>query len=187
MADILTTITVPGREFPYINPYGEPVQWQTPIPRSEIVFNVVNSAITLSGSGDTQRVLINCFLPTTYAYVLVSAGFVIEGALASQWSDNAYVNIADGTSNGTLTWKKYLQAPSLLASASVGQGLRAYRVDPGLSKIIIPLVDAGKLEMISQDLNLNEAAINCSVFCRFLVFDRNQAQHWSVNTPIPTR
>lgn len=187
MATIDSAPTLAAVRAPFINQFGQPDVWATLVPRSELVFSALGFAITLSGVGDDQRVIINCDLPSGFAYVLMEASLSIDGAEADEWDTNAFCSLADSAADVTAKWKKCLHAPGLLGNSAATSFTRCYVVSAA-SKIILPGPGlTGRLQLRTMNLTTNKAALVGTAYARFLLFDVNQAQFNAIHTPVPVR
>lgn len=186
MAIVTTTITPPGVRFPYINPYGQPLQWQTGIPREELIFAVKDEAVVVATGGDTQRIVLNNILPQVDAYVLVEAKWIVQSVDFADWSINAFSNLVSERLV-TPQYSVHLQCPGLSVTEGPADGGVVY--ESAVSNKIILSADAGggQLRFKVDNNTADGAAATVTSLVRFLVFDRNQAQQWSVNSPQPIR
>lgn len=186
MAVITTTFSPLPVSFPFINPYGEPLQWQTGIPRSELVFSVVDQDITLAGVGDTQRVIFNCTLPTGFAYVITEGNMRITGADFADWQNQAFSALSSEATT-TPIWDSVFPMPGIDVTEGPTFGNVIY-TSGVTNKIVIPAGGLnGRWRWKVDNLVTNGIAMKLTGFARALVFDRNQAQQWQVNTPLPVR
>jgi len=185
MAVITTTIASTPRRNPFINPYGDLVSWNSPIPSAELFFAEVATILTAGAVGDSQRMVLNMDLPRSFGYVLVEGNFRISGVDGEDWDDNGSARVATEIV-APITWSSYLQCPSLFNPLGSAFGARAYRCDT-INKLIVPGKTDGTLEIKVNNLNLNGSECTVDSMFRFLVFDVNQAQNYQVNTPVPTR
>lgn len=191
-ATISTTIAPAPIRFPYVNPLGEPAVWQTIIPRAELVFSAIDSSITLSGVGDDQRLFVHVDLPESFAYVFIEGSILIQGLDVDAWEANASYRI-DSQIGGGL-WAFTENSTSVLAQtnglSASDNFTRTYAI-PAFKKIIIPGLasDSGvtRATFNVQNLTTNQAVALGTVFFRFLEFDRNQAQNFAINSPVPVR
>lgn len=187
MATITTTIVPNAVRTPFINPYGQPDVWNTIIPRSEIVFSSIDFVIDLSGVGDDQLLVVNNDLPAGFAYVLLEHSVVVEGVDADEWAANGHCSLADSSVDASASWKKCLQAPSLISRTTLTNFTRCYKPE-GSSKIVIPKPGlVGRLQIQTQNFNTNKVAGVGTTYARFLLFDVNQAQFNAIHTPVPVR
>lgn len=186
MAVVTTSLTPTPARFPYANPYGPPGVWSTGIPREELIFTEIAAAIAVATGGNTQRLIINLNLPSTDAYVLVEANFSISGADADEWNAQAFSRLQSEAS-GVPIWSIDFQCPGLEVPEGATSGTRVY--SSGVSnKVIVSAGTSGGLMFFKTDNNTADGSLmTVNLFARFLVFDRIQAQNFSVNTPTPTR
>jgi len=186
MAVVTTTLDPAPVRFPYINPYGQPLQWQTGIPREELVFSVVAEDIPIAAGGNTQRLVLNNILPPVDAYVLVEAKFAIDGVDFADWSTEAFSNLVSERLV-TPVWSILLRCPGVDTLEGPSTGRVTFESQVSNKVLLSADAGGGQLRFKVDNNTADGAAMNVTSFVRFLVFERNQASQWSVNTPQPTR
>lgn len=175
---------------PYVGA-GDMDKVNTPIPRSEINFQISDGAVTLSGVGDSQSLVITCVLPPSFAYVVQEVSlFNLTGVDADAWQNFGTCRIRNNTAEPTQVWKHSLdffsRGPFFVSATTDGKSY--HLASPGeLNRLIIPGTNAS-LVIALHNPTLNDSAMVVDGFlARFLQFDVNQAYHFGSNVPIPVR
>lgn len=181
MATTATLIEPVGVPFPFIGIGVASAQVITPIPSAEFVFNVISGSITVAAGGEDQSLLINCFLPRSFCYVLVELSARIEGADSADWLKGASTTLQDSSSVPTNLIPMVFESKELSA---VSSAQKAYVASVIPTKLIIPPgIDDAKLACFWKNPVIDGAVGIIHFYARFLRYDRNQAQFWQVNTP----
>lgn len=184
---VITTQLLPSfRRLPYIGPVGEPEIWWTQLPKAEVVFQEYDTTVTAGEVGDSQKLTIQCNVPTSYAYVLQELSMVMYGSDIDDWQAASFVTLSDGT--GAAGWSYSPRFEANLAIGNSAGTIRTWNVqEPGVPKKVMIAVTAGNIFLEFYNANLDGAAANIRFFCRFLQFDLNQAFRTSINSPILVR
>lgn len=101
MATTVTTTTVAGEPWPYRTLPSEE-QRDSSLPLGEFRFGSVSTTIAAADTGESQKAVFICTLPTNYAYALLSVNSVMQFAAADlpDWDLNAvgfWKNAASGS------------------------------------------------------------------------------------------
>jgi len=173
MAIVSTSLTPDAQRLPLIGALGSQAQWVTQIPKAEIIFAEIGQNVTLSGPGDSQRLLINCILPPSYAYVFIEATVQLRETVAgdlADWDDQSEFFIEPSPAG---PWKFY----SKFSKDSVGAfsgGSATLRestyelISPPLRKVIVPNSSASPhLLFTVSNVVENQAAMATNFFFRF--------------------
>lgn len=195
MALTSTTFSPNALLEPYIGPAPTQDLWNTLIPRAAIIFSVVQGAITTGGAGNEQKVIMNCKLPSGFAYAMREFVFFIndndDAGDVDDWDDQAYLTLRDdfaGESTSSWVYAIGAEKPSVSAHTTVTNLNSAYKpINPLLQKLVIPRAAGGLLQFTSFNLVQDGGAMIVNAFARFLQYDLNQAYRAIVNTPVPTR
>lgn len=195
MAVVNTSINVAAgnmvmETIPYVGAGGMDTV-NTPIPRAEVNFQINDVDIPVATGGDTQRVLIKCVLPLSFAYVVQEISvYSLYGVDAADWGATPTCRIRN-TAIGGRTWAHSMDLWSrgVHSASPITIKSRSYHLScPGeLNRLVIPGTDA------NLDINLvNDTADGTAMtidgfLARFLQFDINQAYFFGANTPIPVR
>lgn len=190
MATTLTALTATQTIIPYVG--GANIDFQlTGIPRAEMIFSLSDAVITIAGSGEDQAVVITCTLPTQFAYVFAECSvlnFQIEDATdIADWDDICVCRIRN---QGKNAWKYSFDMFSRgVYQTSTVNFDRSYHLanNHPLQKVIVPGTSCNLTLQFFNPVIDGKAGIIQGFFCRFWVFDVNQAQQWPVNTPVPVR
>jgi len=186
MAEITTTVTPAAVRLPLIAPVGEPEIWWTHYPKAEIQFQQRDFLITASGVGDTQRLLIDCALQTSYAYTLVDLSLAIFGnENVDNWGAECNVDLLDNTE---VNWS--IPIPFIRnTDTPSGPGFyRAFWPPHRLpQKTILSTSTGSLLRLQLSNATTNNAQITGRFYARFLQFDLNQGYRTSIQSPILTR
>lgn len=191
MAVILTTVSATPRRYPIIGALGPPTSWGSQTPLAEILFAEGGVAITLAGAGDTQRYLINCDLPTGFAYAFMEGSVQLRETAAgdlADWDDTAITYI---TPNSDLVsdWVYFgcISKPavgSYSAGSTVLQEATYTFKHRGLQKVMNPTNDGmPRLVFDVSNVQENKAAMTSFYYFRFLQYDLNQGYMSAVNSP----
>lgn len=169
---------------------GDLQKQSTGIPRAELNYTISNGVIALSGVGDSQRIVITCELPLSYAYVLQEVSLCnLTGVDGDNWPDRGFACIRNNLLNGT-DWKSAVDIFSRGDFSDAVGGFGKSYICPSnnyVSRLIIPETSANFL-MNLHNITTNQSAMTLGAFhCRFLQYDIAQAYTWPVNSPVLTR
>lgn len=173
---------------PYVGA-GNMAKVNTPIPRSEINFQISDGAVTISGAGDSQTLTISCDLPLSFAYVVQEISMTsLQGDDADAWENFGVCRIRNNVTGGT--WKHSMDLFSrgdFFVSAT--QTGKSYHLNsPGdLNRLIIPGTSANLLVRLANPTLDQSAMVIDGFLARFLQFDIGQAYHYGANVPVPVR
>lgn len=175
---------------PYVGA-GDMGKVNTPIPRAEINFQVNSEAIAVATGGDSQRLLINCALPLSFAYVVQEISiYNLAGVDAGDWETVASCRIRNTAISGK-TWAHSfdLWSRGTYSASPTTNTARSYHLSsPGdLNRLVIPGSNAN-LDVGVSNPTVDGTAMSIDGFlARFLQFDINQAYFYGANTPLPVR
>lgn len=188
-----------GKQFPFIGMGG--AYAQPPynfLPSAELIFTIVNGAVTVAAAGEDQSLMINCDLPRSFCYVLVDCSLFLDCRDADEWDQGTSSLLQNATTATPDVIIPVEISNDFLAfgSSSVGANdVRIYTLKNRPSKVIVPTsalgaggpTSNGRLRVFLGNTTIDGVAGIIHFHARFLVFDRNQAQHWQVNTPVLVR
>ncbi len=192
MAVVTTTITPALRYFPYSG-LPDSYKERSPFPRGELTFVADTEAIALTGAGDNQNLRIRCTLPQGFAYVLADLAFDVFAAVAGDANNfpvNATAFIVDSSVAGQdRTYRTDFSMISESSSLTPGNLIKTYRpVNQGGKVIRCAPGQTGEMRLDAFNLTANDGAYTLhTFFARFLQYDIEQAHHYQVNSPVPTR
>jgi len=157
----------------------------SPIPRSEVVFNLVEVAVT-AGGAEGQTVTFTMQPPLNYAYVLVDLFCAINAATradALDWSNSVLGTVISGGPDG-LTEVARINGWALSAVDT----FRVYQFDVLPKRLFVPNTNSLSIaSLVLDNPVVGGAAAAISVFARFMQYDIDQQHHYQVNTPTLTR
>jgi len=182
MATITTTITPDPDPFQYQGLGDSIDSWASNRPSAEVLFLDPGSAVTKGGVADDQRLLIQCFLPRSFAWVLTELNFRMTATDANDWDSVARAFLQDGTAAPSWSSNIRIQNDGVSHNSSLAL-TRSYFGTQLPKKVVIPSADDGLLEIKLFNVNLDGVAATIQFFARFLRYDLNQAYLWGVNTP----
>lgn len=189
MATITTSLTPNPISVGYIGPAPNIVLSQTPIPRGEVIFREISTAVTISGVGDDQRIEIICNLPAGFCYVLAEMYMTIVNVDVDAWDTGCQVRVQDSV--GSPRWRAGLrfEGTTAVQRATAAILLRQYNlVRPSLQKVIIcDRGDNGELLLRVMNVTTNQAAGTVEFLARFFQYELAQGFYWGTNTSFPTR
>lgn len=188
MATITSSLVPAAERIGYIAPVPNQELWQTPIPRGEVVFSLINGAITVSGAGDNQLLLITATLPSGFAYVLAESYLSIKNADVDAWQAVARFRLRDSSNTPRWSIHQRYEAGAVI-NETTANFTRTYQLNctPMQKVMLCDRATSGELVVSCMNLTLDQAAGTVDFFCRFYQFDLNQGFHWAVNTAFPTR
>lgn len=195
MASTATLFTPIGKQFPFIG-VGPAAQVITFLPSAELIFTIVNGAVTVAAAGEDQSLLINCDLPRSFCYVLVECSMLLDNPDADEWDRGTNSVLQDSVTSPDVIIPCEVSNEFLaFESSSVGANqARVYTLKNGPSKVIVPTSSQGagptangRFRVFLGNTTIDGLAGFIHFHARFLVYDRNQAQYWQVNTPVLTR
>lgn len=195
MALVTTTFSVGNggvlmERFPYTGA-GDMQKMQTGIPRSEVNFLMTSGFIAASAVGDNQRFIINCDLPSSYAYVLQEVSLSnLVGVDGANWDPNTITTIRTINIDQS-EWRHSLDFFSRGdtwdgIAGSVSKSYHMSFINP-LKRLIIPGQSATLQIHVTNETEEQSSMLIAGFFARFLEFDVNQAHFYAANTPDPTR
>lgn len=183
MATTVTNLTPLGMPFPYIGIGVPAAQYITPIPSAEFIF-LSQDAITVAAAGEAQQLNIICTLPRSFCYALVESVLQIRGADSADWQQACTCTTTDGDSILPVDYSN-VGGVSILGQTNF---IKTYVARDIPNRLLVPRTVAdGALELDVFNSTVDGAVGSLFFFARFLRFDRNQSQHWQVNTPVLTR
>jgi len=187
MATVTTTITPTPVPFPYSG-LPDVISERTGIPRGEQSFNENGTAITLAGVGDVQQLIVNCNLPPGYAYVFRECNAFNLATDATDWDSTAYLGFTDSLTGGEQSFKIAVEMASSGATQFGTRKIINSPIEP-FRQVILPANGTSQIQaqLIWTNAVTNGAVGSLFFSCRFLQFDIEQAHHYAVNYPIPTR
>lgn len=168
----------------------------SPIPKAEINFIINAGVVTAAASGEDQEYMIHCALAPGYAYVLMNVNMYILAASvadSADWEDNANAwtsnaNVHGGQPDFVGRYLSGLRLEGITTNPGNGLGLKTYQVGNVTNNIILPLRGyPGALHISNINDTIDGGALTMYFVARFLEFDLQQAHHWAINTPWPTR
>lgn len=188
MAIITSDFDPEATPFPYA---GMPdiVGQRTGIPRGEVAFNVDGGSVTLAGVGDTQRANVTCTLPGGYAYVLRETFLSMTAIDVEDWDDVGFGSFQDAEQSTVRKNRMLFQLVSAGAVNITTAKRRCWDYTILPKQVLYPASATEGAVYIATIINAvtNGAAGNLVFNARFLQFDIEQANHYSVNSPMPTR
>lgn len=186
MAVTQTTLNPTPTRLPLIAPVGEPDIWWSQYPKAEIVFALAGAAVTVAGIGNTQRLVINCVLPSTFAYVLQDLTLNMTSATdIDDWQSATLTNIRDGNPP---IWTQWLPFEGLSTGGHAGITFKTWALTtPPTNKTLLGINPDPRLQVtIDNPVITGEVAV-ANLFCRFYQYDLNQGYRTAINAPILTR
>lgn len=190
MALVTTTLTPPPSIFSYSG-MSDVVGVMTDVPRAEVHFTLDSGDVTLSGVGDTQRLIINCVTPQGYAYVMREVHFAMFADDIDDWGAIAWLGFQDGESAGTRSFRSPME---MFSDGTMvrGGGLTAARIwtpKAIVKQVVIPNdpKEGCLLEVFVNNNVTNGDAAIAFFSARLLQFDIEQANNFAVNNPSPVR
>lgn len=188
MAVVTTSLTPGQRYFPFTG--FTPQSDRTSDARAEVVAFISGGSITLSGVGDTQRLLVTIDMPLNFAYVITD--FLME--LVSTAGD-VFGFAADGqallltSTSGAIVTIPLGVVSDGVAENAVTVDSRSYHLAGKWSGVMIPDTssDQIRLQVVMANPTTNQGAYTIQLAARFLQYDIMQAHDLRVNTPIPVR
>ncbi len=161
--------------------------------RGEVTFNVLGDAVTLSGALQDQMLIINSILPVNYAHCLVDLSVRLESALVAvdlTW-DNCALGIFHNASsaNQTNQFTIPMCASGKMTSLVAGKAQQNFIAETMPKMIMHPALDSSavRLQCVFVNPNIEEPAIACFFYARFLQYDILQADNYTVNNPALVR
>lgn len=189
MATTATLVSINGTSFPYIGTGVPAAQQPTMIPSAEVLFQS-DATITVAAAGEDQSLLIQCHLPRSFCWVLVESTFRLSSIAGDNWDSECVSSIFDSGAAATVIVPIHCWAnPAGDGLAhQAGQKIRTFTADPVPQKMIVPLADDNaRFDIFLENNTIDGAVGSIRFYARFLRYDRNQAQHWQVNTPVLIR
>lgn len=191
MATTTTSITPD----PIINPFsgrGELGNYRSTAARAQIVFKINQVAVTVAGSGEFQRVVVNMNLPLNFSYTLADFSARISGVNADDWSNvgELTLNDSDGSNRSFLFSQEVISTGVIDEFGSNASKARFYcPCGPFLRALMIqqPGLPAPLVFHTLSNPVIDGAVGVYSMYARFLVYDVNQTHHVEVNTPLLIR
>lgn len=184
MAEITTTFNPTPVLFPF-DGLGEVDQRGTEVPRAAVVFVVAGGAVTLSGAGDTQRVVANLILPTNFSYVATDFNVRLQSADVGAWNEVGEISYADaGSSDRTFLASQELVSHGTVDNLATNISRIWCPCGPLLKALMlqVPNGSAPRCGVKIANPALNDAAGVLDLYARFLQYDINQTHHVTVNT-----
>lgn len=189
MATTATVFTLAGAAFPFIGIGIAPAQYITSLPSAEFTFMMDAGAVTVAAAGEDQSIEVICPLPRSFCYVLVECIMTLTSNAADDWDKACRAALNDSASVGI----NRLAIPLQMTNTELGHSSaltfqRDYQVKPVPSKLIIPQTqDNASLNVKLRNVVIDGNSGTLRFYARFLRYDRNQAQHWQVHTPVLIR
>ena len=191
MATTTTSLTPAAELFAFTGLVNQ-LQEQSYIPRQEVVFKVLDTAVTAAVLTEDQEINISCLLPVNFAYALSGIFLCLSGADAADWDDVALALWTDGGTVGTPT--RTLIAPieglshgtSFNSTSSFGPLVKTYNFGPLPQLLILPSAQPQLVVKLGNTV-IDGVAMKVNMTARMLMYDISQAHHYAVNTPVPTR
>lgn len=189
MAVVTTNIVPTQLQFPFSG-FREPRAEVTSDARAEILAFVAGGSITLSGVGDTQRLIVTIDLPLNFAYVITDYVMELVGTagdvfgFAAQGQAQLLNAVAAATQNIPVG-----VTSDGIAENAVTVDSRNYRLASKWSGVLLPSTSSDRIRMqlVMANPTTNQGAYTINLSARFLKYDISQAHDLRVNTPIPTR
>lgn len=182
MATTATVIDPAPLQFPFIGIGVPAAQLATPIPSAEVSFVVNAEAVTVAAAGEDQSLQIRCFLERSFCWVLAECSMRITNADANEWDPEGIVNYSDSTQASLVAIPLVLNSLNVIGLSA--SKVRNYQINNLPTKVIVPAsTDSARLSVFLRNTTIDGAAGTVEFYARFLRYDRNQAQHWYVNTP----
>lgn len=191
MATTFTSFTPAAQRVGYLGLGADNLN--NPIPRAELNFAVYAGVVTAAAAGEDQQLDVTCTLPPGYGYTLIHMSawwFDAEAADTADWDADfrSFVsNVNAGSDPGS--WLSGIAMPgsNIWHQSAVLTG-RTFVAADLPQKIIIPLNGrSGLLTARNTNVTIDGGPLTFYFLAKFLEFDLNQAYHWAVNTPWPTR
>lgn len=159
------------------------------VPRQEIIFGTESGSVTLSGVGDTQSLFFRNVLPAGFAYAMSELSCMIQDTVAGQLDDwkapTCYITDSDADPG----YKVGLTMRVDTTVLSSGLTKQVWQVESPLKQLIIPRGQATDafVQVGSFNASTNKAALTFWGYARFFQYNLNQAHYWAVNSPVPVR
>lgn len=190
MADITTTFSITPQLLGFSG-LDEAMRNNSQVPRQEVIYNVLDGDIPLTGVGDNQIISITTALPSGYAYVLAEVSMMLSAASGTTngFADTFAGFVVDGVSGRNFQRFFEMTAPGLIiAGPQTALPARCYS-PRNLPQVVIlpPEGEVSLMALLIKNATAGDVAYKLNFFARFLMYDVNQAHHWAVNTPTLVR
>jgi len=185
MARVTTTLTPLPVLFPYSG-IGSRQADESNAVQAEISFQINGDAITLSGVGDDQELIIDINLPRAFSYVHLESHIGIICDDSAQWEPVAWGGLQNG---GNTSARKYIAPVEFFSNGATTFGARRIWTAQSQIKALIDIASdtKGKWQFRVGNPTTNQDAGTCFALIRFLQFSIAQQNDYRVNTPTPTR
>lgn len=195
---LTTTTLAPKAELvPFISPVPSQDLWNSIIPRGEIIFSEIGTAIITGGAGNEQRIVITLNLPAGYAYAFREFSFYLEdvddAGDVNDWDDTGSFAIQSDSTSATASkwvWYGQITKPAVAGHSTIILLNGTYQLgypEESLSKIIIPAKAGAKASVQLFNVVQDGGAMYSNLYARFLQYDLNQAYRSILQTPVPVR
>lgn len=187
MATELTTIAPEALLFPYSG-LDDPSRELSIVPRQEVRFIDKGTTVPDPGVGDNQAVSVLCLPPPNFAYALVDLNLFVQSSLAGTFNlpKGFFTLFQDALTSAASTVVASLCVEAGVIVHSTGGAVDTFQYclrDP-FRQIMVPQPgNQVSLGMSMFNPTADDVDYTVAVYCRMLMFDINQANHYSINTP----
>jgi len=193
MTTTTTSITAAASLFPFTGMVAGELD-RSSVPQAEVIYKILNGAVTVGGSGNEQRLDVTFEIPRNYAYAVVgvAVSITVVNGLTNSWDDDADLFIVDATGSGR-TFEAHMRFGSGPVLDTLGTPRKTYAVDSGsfglVRTIVVPPPNSTgqKFAITFENLTQDAPAALVQVFARALLYTIEQAHHFQVNTPMLVR
>lgn len=191
MATTVTSFTPNPLLFSYTGlPAGD---LRANLPRAEVHFGgpQLSANVTVAAAGEDQRIDITCVLPSGYAYVLRELHLGMQNDDVADWEDNGFTTFQNATTDADRTTfvPMGINSPGGGANGPALFRWKNWTLTDPIRQVTLPAIGNQGLEFFLSLQNpvIDGAAGFAHFQIRFLQYDIEQAHHYAVNNPIPTR
>lgn len=187
MAIDLTTIQPEAQLFPYSG-LDDPNRSMSPVPRQEVRFVDKGTTVPDPGVGDNQAISVLCLPPQNFAYALVDVNLFVQSTLAGTFNlpKGFFTLFQDAMTAAASTVMASLcvEAGTIVHSTGGAVDTFQYCMRDPFRQILTPAPgNQVSLSLSMFNTTADDVDYTVAVYCRMLMYDIDQANHYAINTP----